>query len=147
MIESWDDMMMRVCHCLEPDIETVRNILRLEKRYTEQVEEANKWAEKLGRPGRITREQWDAVREHYGPYGWCMKCNKWAKNGLELNHIISLSRGGSNILKNIQPLCWDCSIDQLIDPIRPADYRPDKGEFAKSLEQSDCDAPMKKGAR
>ena len=134
MRESWDDMMLREFGGVGVGEDHIREVLRRREQDALQVELANKQAEELGREGMITKEQWDAIRKYYSPGGFCMRCQKVPKNGLEINHIICLTRGGSNRPGNIQPLCGDCSIDQLIDPIWPADYRPDKGAFAKSLE-------------
>lgn len=36
----------------------------------------------------------------------CVNCGKPANT---IDHIIPLSRGGTNDLENLQPMCWDCN--------------------------------------
>jgi len=84
---------------------------------------------KINSGGDFTSEQWEQVKGYYCPTGRCLCCNK--KRKLTIDHVIPLSRGGGNYISNIQPLCKSCNSTK--GGYRKTDYRPDKGEFAKSL--------------
>jgi hypothetical protein len=59
-------------------------------------------ARKRGSEGNHTAEEWRALREHYGNKCLYPGCSE---TRLTADHIIPLSRGGSNYIANIQPLC------------------------------------------
>lgn len=68
-----------------------------------------------------TQQEWDALCAHYEQR--CLRCGQ--VKPLTEDHVTPLSRGGSNAIENIQPLCLDCNRwkrDQTID------YRPAKGD-------------------
>jgi len=52
-------------------------------------------------PKRVQREVWRRDQ------GRCVECN--GKNNLEFDHMISVSKGGSNTARNIQLLCQECN--------------------------------------
>lgn len=56
--------------------------------------------------GSYTSEEWIALCEAYG--NKCLCCRK-PNIKLTVDHIIPLSRGGSNYITNIQPLCQACN--------------------------------------
>ena len=76
--------------------------------------------------GKFTKEQWAALCKHYGNV--CLRCGKTGK--LTVDHVVPLAAGGDNNITNIQPLCGSCNFRKHVDAV---DYRPDGGEFAKSL--------------
>lgn len=86
------------------------------------------WARKLNAEGNYTVEQWKIVRDYYAHNGICPACKE--ARGLCADHIIPLSKGGSNLITNIQPLCIPCNSSKRDKTI---DYRFDKGELAQSL--------------
>lgn len=57
---------------------------------------------------KITIYQWDELKKKHG-YACihCKKCEPEIK--LTQDHIIPLSKGGRNIIENIQPLCRSCN--------------------------------------
>ena len=55
--------------------------------------------------GTFTLEEWEAVKRQHGFR--CANCNKRTK--LTVDHIIPLSKGGTNFIANIQPLCKSCN--------------------------------------
>ncbi len=57
-----------------------------------------------GQPS-FTREEWEALKEYY--QFRCLACDR--KTKLTVDHIIPLSKGGSNLIDNIQPLCGPCN--------------------------------------
>lgn len=76
----------------------------------DQIRDANRRAQDrrraLLRPlGRHTHEQWEAlVRLHKGK---CAMCRR--RRVLTRDHIIALTKGGSDHITNIQPLCRPCN--------------------------------------
>lgn len=55
--------------------------------------------------GSHTPQEWDAVCELY--LRRCASCQSVSR--LEKDHIIPVSKGGSNSIDNIQPLCRSCN--------------------------------------
>ena len=58
-----------------------------------------------GISGSHTLEQWEELKKKYGLR--CAKCKK--KEVLTRDHIIPVTKGGSNDISNIQPLCRPCN--------------------------------------
>jgi 5-methylcytosine-specific restriction endonuclease McrA len=69
----------------------------------------------------FTTEEWLALVEECG--GRCLCCG--SQEQMTVDHVIPLSRGGSNAISNIQPLCQGCNLDKA-DTV--ADYRCDTRE-------------------
>jgi 5-methylcytosine-specific restriction endonuclease McrA len=80
--------------------------------------------------GSYTIEQWQKVCDHYGEK--CLCCG--SVEVLTVDHVKPVSCGGSSNIDNLQPICFSCNASKQNKHI---DYRPDKGEFAKSLIHSD----------
>ncbi len=58
--------------------------------------------------GSFTLEEWELLKKQYG--NKCPRCNKLEPDiKLTIDHIIPLSKGGSNYIENIQPLCYSCN--------------------------------------
>lgn len=55
--------------------------------------------------GSHTLKQWKELKESYG--NMCAFCK--ADKKLTKDHIIPLTKGGSNYIENIQPLCRNCN--------------------------------------
>ena len=62
-------------------------------------------ARKLGAGGSFTAEEFQALCEKAG--NRCLCCG--SSGPLTIDHIVPLSRGGSNNIENIQPLCQSCN--------------------------------------
>lgn len=62
-------------------------------------------ARKLGNGGSHTPEEWQAILERFGPH--CPACGRTEK--LTQDHVIPLTRGGSDAADNLQPLCDSCN--------------------------------------
>lgn len=78
------------------------------------LRELSRWAGnkrkalKKGADGYFTLAEWELLKKQYGYK--CPVCNeKEPKIKLTIDHIISLSKGGSNFIENIQPLCGSCN--------------------------------------
>lgn len=67
--------------------------------------------------GRFTPKEWLELCDKYG--NKCLCCNDVCK--LTQDHIVPVSRGGSNTIENIQPLCITCNFKKGTKTI---DYRP-----------------------
>ncbi|HMV38581.1 MAG TPA: HNH endonuclease [Plasticicumulans sp.] len=72
---------------------------------------------KLGSETSFTRAEWDALCERYDHR--CLCCGE--QKPLTPDHVIPLSRGGSNGIENIQPLCRSCNSRK---GTKETDYRP-----------------------
>jgi len=86
-------------------------------RYQAQV----KRTRKLNAEGTYTFEQWRMLLSFFDA---CPRCGK--QNILTVDHIIPLSKGGTNYLDNLQPLCRSCNSSKnahLIIDYRPAHVR------------------------
>jgi 5-methylcytosine-specific restriction endonuclease McrA len=60
--------------------------------------------------GSYTAQEWLALKESYGNI--CLCCRKHESelsSPLEQDHIIPITKGGTNWITNIQPLCHDCN--------------------------------------
>ncbi len=69
---------------------------------------ANRRARERSAEGSFTEGEWETLKIQYN---WtCPRCKKREPEiNLTVDHIIPLSKGGSNWIENIQPLCLDCN--------------------------------------
>lgn len=75
------------------------------QRLAQRVLAANSNARKRGAEGRFTVEEWVAICARHD---WrCAICGH--RTRLTVDHIIPISRGGSNWPWNIQPACRSCN--------------------------------------
>ena len=73
-------------------------------------------ARRAAAPGSFTAAEWRAIREKYGSI--CLACGQ--DGPLSVDHVIPLSKGGSNYADNLQPLCLPCNLKK---GTRTLDYR------------------------
>lgn len=65
-------------------------------------------AKSFGAEGSYSLGDWETLKKQYGHK--CPHCGRSEPEiKLTRDHIIPLSRGGSNFIENIQPLCGDCN--------------------------------------
>jgi 5-methylcytosine-specific restriction endonuclease McrA len=65
-------------------------------------------AKKKGAVGSYTLPEWQALKKRCG--FTCQHCHrKEPEISLTRDHIIPLSKGGSDYITNLQPLCMDCN--------------------------------------
>lgn len=67
-------------------------------------------------PGKFTGAEFKALCEKYG--NKCLCCGSTGK--LSADHVIPISKGGSNLIENIQPLCMPCNAKKHVATV---DYR------------------------
>jgi 5-methylcytosine-specific restriction endonuclease McrA len=82
----------------------------------------NKRAKSLGVEGTFTNDEWKSLCLKTGKK--CLKC-KDDKSTLTVDHVIPLSKGGTNYIENIQPLCKKCNSQKHTESI---DYRPGQND-------------------
>lgn len=82
-----------------------------------RAEWANRDALKRGAEGSFSNEEWVALCEKYG--NRCLRCGRGDVT-LSVDHVKPLSKGGTNWLDNIQPLCVSCNCSKGATEI---DYR------------------------
>ena len=69
-----------------------------------------------GAEGSFTAEEWKELFEEYD--NKCLACG--ATENLGPDHVIPLSKGGTNYIDNIQPLCRSCNCSK---GVKVVDYR------------------------
>lgn len=84
---------------------------------TAKIKRHKRKARILGSGGTYTEEEWLALCAHYG--NRCLCCRE--VKPLTVDHVKSLSDGGENTIKNIQPLCRTCNSRK---GKKFVDYRP-----------------------
>jgi len=67
--------------------------------------------------GTHTKKQWSRMIDFFG--STCVRCGQEAD--VVKDHIIPIYQGGSDSIKNLQPLCWACNSSKGSEDI---DYRP-----------------------
>lgn len=72
------------------------------------VDFANRKAKRLGIEGKLTVKQWQELKKKYRYMCLCCKQQE-PEISLTIDHIIPFSKGGLNIIDNIQPLCACCN--------------------------------------
>jgi hypothetical protein len=112
----------------QKDKERLRERARLRGRrdpVARKIHKRNYDARKRGAEGTFTRSQWQALCGWFGSI--CLGCGANAK--LEVDHVVPLSRGGTNWIQNLQPLCRTCNASKRAKTI---DYR-DPAQLAAFL--------------
>jgi 5-methylcytosine-specific restriction endonuclease McrA len=71
-----------------------------------QVLHNRRRARQKGATGAFTREEWTELKAQYG--GRCAYCGL-PTSRLTVDHVVPLSRGGSNYITNIRPACKPCN--------------------------------------
>ena len=82
-----------------------------------RAEWANRDALKRGAEGSFTNEEWIELCESYG--NKCLRCDSGDAT-LTVDHVKPLSKGGTNWIDNIQPLCTSCNCSKGANEV---DYR------------------------
>lgn len=82
-----------------------------------RAEWANRDALKRGAEGTFTHEEWVSLCETYN--NKCLCCGR-GDAMLTVDHVKPLSKGGTNWIDNIQPLCTSCNCSK---GAREIDYR------------------------
>jgi 5-methylcytosine-specific restriction endonuclease McrA len=68
--------------------------------------------------GSISGEEWTELKKRCG--GVCISCHR--VRPLTIDHIKPLSKGGTNTIENVQPLCKSCNSSK---GAREVDFRPE----------------------
>jgi 5-methylcytosine-specific restriction endonuclease McrA len=81
--------------------------------------ELQRYYRSKGAAGEFSEQEWLDVKKKYNYT--CLMCNeKEPTIRLTVDHVIPLSKGGSNFISNIQPLCFCCNSKKRTDD---TDYR------------------------
>jgi 5-methylcytosine-specific restriction endonuclease McrA len=70
-----------------------------------KLRRASDKARRRGAVGSFTPEEWNAKMLAHG--GACVQCG--STSHIEIDHIIPISKGGTNNIENLQPLCRSCN--------------------------------------
>ncbi|MCR4307104.1 MAG: HNH endonuclease [Candidatus Berkelbacteria bacterium] len=86
----------------------IRNVVK--RRLYSRVREG----QERGAEGKFTIEEWELKKKEFGYR--CVLCGVTEETllnttgyGLSIDHIIPVSRGGTNWVSNLQPLCRGCN--------------------------------------
>jgi RNA polymerase-binding transcription factor DksA len=72
-------------------------------------------ARKMGAEGSFTTKEWEEKKAQYDSCPGCGKfwedieCPPHLNSVIARDHIIPLSKGGTNFIDNIQPMCYSCN--------------------------------------
>jgi 5-methylcytosine-specific restriction endonuclease McrA len=81
---------------------------RQKNKHKDAIKSANYRARRKGAAGSFTLGEWEILKIQYDfSCAYCRRREPSVK--LEKDHIIPLSKGGSNYIENIQPLCRTCN--------------------------------------
>lgn len=92
-----------VCDVSDPSC-GVCNVCRAKKR-SRRRSRAKARAKELDRMRKKAHKKKKLVRRVYGK--WCYLCRE--KIGDTIDHVIPLSKGGTNDIENLRPACYDCN--------------------------------------
>ena len=74
-----------------------------------KIHKNNVRVKRMGAEGSFTKEEWDKKKKEYN--NCCVNCGISEEiEKLTIDHIIPLSKGGTNWIENIQPLCFLCNL-------------------------------------
>jgi len=77
-----------------------------ERLHSAQVQHNRRRARVKGAVGSFTREEWRDLKLAHG--GCCAYCGMKTKK-LSVDHVVPLSKGGTNYISNIKPACRSCN--------------------------------------
>lgn len=81
---------------------------RQRHRQQRTIDQANRRALVRGNGGKVTAQEWQALKEFYG--FTCLRCGrKEPEIKLTLDHVLPLVAGGKNTIDNAQCLCLSCN--------------------------------------
>lgn len=100
-------------------IKIVKSIYELNNKDKKRARKQKRRAIKQNAPGSFTSKEWYNICELYDFH--CLSCNtQFDYEDLTIDHVVPLSRGGSNYIRNLQPLCGHCNSSKYTSHI---DYR------------------------
>lgn len=85
---------------------SVRETLRRWRENNPDRVRAQKWRRKSRETGCFSSDEWSDLKQRYG--NRCLCCGR-DDVSLTVDHVVPVSRGGSNDIVNIQPLCQSCN--------------------------------------
>lgn len=83
----------------------------------------------LGAGGSFTSDEWNILLDAYDDL--CTYCGEEPPEGLVAEHVIPLSRGGTNSIENILPACKKCNSSKGAKTLH--EWRPDLADWFEQL--------------
>lgn len=109
-------LMVQVTPFMYADVLADGTVSKTHRGQTRLLQFHKRRAAKLGGGGTHTADEWDALLHAFG--GVCLCCG--TTNRLTRDHVVPLTRGGTDLIENIQPLCHSCNSSK---GARTKDYR------------------------
>ena len=102
--------------------------LHPDKLEDQKIKAHNYYAKKRGDDNVITLNEWKELKAKFNYT--CLRCHQREPSIiLTLDHVVPVSKGGVNIITNIQPLCGPCNY---IKGRKATDYRQEFEAWASS---------------
>lgn len=106
LFDEWEKLgLLEIAIPIKERRKTKKEIEREKFSMLSRADNNNRRASQNGNAGTFTQKEWLDILDRYGHK--CLSCG--TKSRIAVDHVIPLSRGGTNTADNLQPLCRTCN--------------------------------------